>query len=655
MSVFFEPKLSLKQPSWVETQWQLWRVNWQHRSRVKQYLEEGHAVTAMIAQFQALSDVEFEDARLVYLGLARRGRLTEQRDKLLEALAWVVVSCGRHLGMTPYSIQISCALAMIDGYLVQLAPGEGKTLTIAMVSVIFGWSQKPCHVITANDYLAQRDQELMLPLYGPSGVTASFVQQDLSPDEKAQRYQANIVYATAKQLLADYLNDVIMLGGLASRTRMALTHWQAGGHSLQMRGLFYVIIDEADSILIDDATTPLIISSQEENGLLHEAVGIAKDFVDQLEKDVDYKMTEEGWDVIFTPAGQQKITEGTSGFPTLWHHRGRLEDLVTQAILAKDRFKLDEHFVIVDGEVILVDESTGRMMHGRSWSYGLHQAVEARVGVDMTPPSKTMEKMSFQGFFQSYHHLTGASGTLQNVHRELYHTYRVKTLEMPTRLKPKLRVLPYQCYETKEAKHLALIEYLQKLHNTGLPILLGTRRIRDTEQLETLLNEAGFEFNVLNAKRLEQEAEIIARAGEQGKITVATNMAGRGTDIHVSKEILERGGLQVIMYEPHDSSRIDWQLFGRSGRQGNPGSAHPFVSLQDSLFKNLNWWQRPVLWTAKYLIANSLGIKLTIKLIAIAQQNAQNRAFKQRKFLAKTARLSQQRMSFIRNRTQLKQ
>lgn len=655
MSAFFEPKLTLNSPSMLETSWQLCLSRLKNKTRVNNYLTEGRQVTERLPDYRVLSTLDFEQLRQNYSSLARRGRLISERDQLLNALAWVVVCCEKNLGMTPYPIQISCALAMIDGYLVQLAPGEGKTLTIAVVSVIFGWSQKPCHVITANEYLAQRDRVLMLPLYESASVSTSFVEQELDPQEKSQRYHANVVYGTAKQFLADYLNDVIVLGGLASRTRMALAHWQTGDHSLQMRGLYYVIIDEADSILIDDATTPLIISTQEENGLLHEAVLIAKNFVDSLIKNKDYLLSEEEWDVSFTAHGQDKMTAATATFPTLWHHRGRLEDLVIQAILAKDRFKLDEHFVIVEGEVVLVDESTGRMMHGRSWSYGLHQAVEARVGVKMTPPSKTLEKMSFQGFFQSYHHLTGASGTLQHVHRELFHTYRVNTLEMPTRLPTQLHVNAYQCYGGLKEKDSALVAHLTALHDTGLPVLLGTRRIRDTERLEVLLTEAGFSFNVLNAKRLEQEADIVAGAGEAGKITLATNMAGRGTDIHVSQEILKQGGLQVIMYEPHDSSRIDWQLFGRSGRQGNPGSAHPFVSLEDTLFTNLKKWQWPMMWIAKRTIHRSFGAKLTTQLVVIAQQNSQNRAFKQRKYLAKTVRLSQQRMSFIRNKTQLSQ
>lgn len=658
MSAFFEPRLELVAPSVLATHWHLWRNKRRHASQVQHYLHEGRQITELLGHYRSLSEADFEQQRLKFTSLARRGRLTNQREVLLQALAWIALASEKHLGLMPYSIQLSCALAMIDGYLVQLAPGEGKTLTLALVAIVFGWSQKPCHVITANDYLAERDRKQLLPLYTAAGLLASFVEQELTAAEKTKRYQAQIVYGTAKQMLADYLNDVIKLGGLASRTRMALTTWQAGNHALQMRGLHYVIIDEVDSILIDDATTPLIISTQEENSLLQEAVLIAKKFVDTLEANQDYLLEQEEWDVEYTAKGQQKITAATADFPLLWHHAGRLENLISQAILAKDRIKLDEHFVLIDGEVVLVDESTGRMMHGRSWSYGLHQAVEARVEVKLTPPSKTLEKMSFQNFFQSYPYLTGASGTLQNIQQELFHTYRVKTLEMPTRLPSQLRVADYACYASKQAKNHALIKLITQLHLSGLPILLGTRRIRDTEQLEVLLTAAGFQFNVLNAKRLAQEAAIIATAGEMNKITLATNMAGRGTDISVTQAVLALGGLQVIMYEPHDSSRIDWQLFGRAGRQGNLGQAFPLLSLEDPIFLSLKGWQRPLLWLARKLINQPLtqviGSKFIKRLVRLAQQNAQTKSFKQRKYLAKTARLSQERMSFIRNKTQLK-
>jgi preprotein translocase subunit SecA len=654
VSAFYEPKLSLSTPTWVKTQWRLLQNSQQHNHKEAQYHQEAEQVISYYESLKQLSESDLHNQQLTFASLARRGRLTQQRDQLLKALAWVTLTCDENIGMTPYPIQLSCALAMIDGYLVQLAPGEGKTLTIAIVAIIFGWSQKPCHVITANDYLAKRDMELMKPIFSAAQVSASFIEQEISQEEKQQRYQAHIVYGTAKQFLADYLSDIISFGGLASRVRRSLTQWQGREQSMLMRGLHSVIVDEADSILIDDATTPLIISTQEDNPLLLEAVVIARDFIDTLIKEDDYLLSLDDWDVNFTTKGEQKITEITLSFPLLWHHRGRLEDLITQAILAKDKFNLDEHFVIVDGKVILVDEATGRMMHGRSWSYGLHQAVESRVGVEMTSPTKTLEKMSFQNFFQSYHHLTGASGTLQNIHAELYHTYQVRTLEMPTRLLSQLNVSSFACYATQIEKNTALMSLIASIHNTGQPILIGTRRIRDTEKLSEDMLKQGFNFDVLNAKLLEQEAEIVANAGQNGKITLSTNMAGRGTDITVSKTVLKKGGLFVIMYEPHDSSRIDWQLFGRAGRQGNPGKAYPMVSIEDPIFINSNWWQRLLLLTVKPFLQKKRAQTLVSYLVKKAQKNSQNRDFIQRKQLAKIGKLSQSRMSFVKNKTSLR-
>jgi len=654
MSIFYEPKLALTTPTWIETQWNLLQNSQQHSQKLSLYNQEAEKVVIYYEALKLVSKEEISSQYLKYSSLARRGRLTQNRDNLLKALAWVTYTCEESVNLTPYSIQLSCALAMIDGYLVQLAPGEGKTLTIAIVAVIFGWSQKPCHVITANDYLAKRDMELMKPIFLASQVSASFIEQEVSQEEKKQRYQAEIVYGTAKQFLADYLSDIISFGGLASRVRMTLTQWQGREQTMLMRGLHSVIVDEADSILIDDATTPLIISTQEENPLLLEAVVIARDFIDTLISDEDYLLSLDDWEVNFTVSGEQKITEITSDFPLLWHHRGRLEDLITQAILAKDKFNLDEHFVIVDGEVVLVDEATGRMMHGRSWSYGLHQAVESRVGVVMTSPTKTLEKMSFQGFFQSYHHLTGASGTLQNIQAELYHTYQIRTLEMPTRLPSKLRVASFSCYATQVDKTAALMLLIKSIHKTGQPILIGTRRIRDTEQLSEDMIKSGFDFEILNAKLLDQEAEIVGNAGQNGKITLSTNMAGRGTDIAVSEFALKQGGLFVIMFEPHNSSRIDWQLFGRTGRQGNLGSAFPMVSLEDPLFLNLKWWQRMLLLAVKPYIHNELSEKTVSYLVNRAQVNAQHRDFKQRKQLAEIGKLSQNRMSFVKNKTSLR-
>lgn len=650
MTKFHQPKIVHEAKSDLVTKLSLFIHKRKHKDQVQRYVVEAEKVIALCDVFESLSNAQLSDQLRECASFARTGKLIENRSLLLNALAQLVLVSARKLGMRPYPVQVCCALAMIDGYLVQLAPGEGKTLTIGLAASVLGWSKKPCFVITTNDYLAQRDLSLLEGLYNEAHVTVAAVVQDLSPVEKNMAYRADVVYGTAKQMLADYLGDVISLGGLASRIRMSLSTLQGNTAQLLMRGLHTVIVDEADSVLIDEATTPLIISSPEENSMLSLAVGVACDFVDELTVGLDYQLEENSWSPRFTSSGDCKVEAAVNRFPALWHHRGRLHDLLTQAILAKDKFKLDEHFVIVDGKVVLIDESTGRMMHGRSWSYGMHQAVEARAGVELTAPSKTMEKMSFQTFFKSFHHLTGASGTLQNIQAELYQTYQLKTLEIPTRLPSQLNVRPFEFFRSKAEKIEGLVSLVSRLHQTGQPILIGTRRIRDTEELSLYLEENGFEFEVLNAKKLDLEADIVSCAGQTGKITLSTNMAGRGTDIPVPAEVLEKGGLAVIMFEPHDSARIDWQLFGRAGRQGNKGCAYPLVSAEDpSLRSHLNILFRPLLWL---LQRGYVHESLVNFVVSRSQQSAQNKAFRQRKQLSKLIRSSQERMSFIRSKTE---
>lgn len=647
---FSHPNLTDKSKGGFATYVTLLKHRYRRKSQVFKYLNEAEEIIRRSNNLESITDEDIKSELSKFSYMALTNRLISDRDSLQSALANLLILSARQIGMRPYSVQVCCALAMIDGYLVQLAPGEGKTLTIGLAATVIGWSKKPCFVITTNDYLAQRDLELLRKLYNEAGVSAAVVTQDQSPANKKLAYSADVVYGTAKQMLADYLGDIISLGGLASRMRMSLSSVQGKTSDLLMRGLHSAIVDEADSVLIDEATTPLIISAPEENSLLSQAVLIAMRFVDSLVMNTDYVLQSHGWEVSFTAIGEEKVEAAVSDFPALWQHRGRLTDLLTQAILAKDKFKLDEHFVVVDGKVVLIDESTGRMMHGRSWSYGMHQAVEARAGVELTSPSKTMEKMSFQAFFKSFHHLTGASGTLQNIQAELYQTYQLKTLEIPTRLPTKLDVKPFKFYCTKEEKIEGLLSIVCDIHSTGQPVLIGTRRIRDTEELAIHLEKIGLSFDLLNAKKLEQEAEIIAQAGQYGQITLSTNMAGRGTDIPVPRDVLDRGGLVVVMYEPHDSARIDWQLFGRAGRQGNAGSAYPLVSAEDPTLRgHLNMFYNPLLWLLK---AGFQHQSLVNFVILKAQQSAQNKAFRQRRQLVKLARSSQERMSFVKSKTE---
>ena len=632
------------QPNVVLSRMQFMLKQYSARKLVQQYSEQAQQILDLVEQANE-NELTGKDALEKWLHLAMLNQLIDQKDELNRALAGIVIYAQRSLGMKPYLVQLVSALAMLDGHLVQLAPGEGKTLTIAIVSAVFAWSGKPCHVITANDYLAQRDAETMQPLYLALRVEATSVDGETPPEEKAARYAKPIVYATAKQLLADYLKDYLEFGSEVSRVGLSLRALKNQNSELMMRGLYVAIVDEADSILVDDATTPLIISAPQKNELLVQAVSIAKEIVDTLEEDVDYVLNKLQKDVEYSESGEEKILAQMERLPKMWHSFDRLEELLFQAILARDVFKLDQHYVIVDGEVIIVDESTGRMMPGRTWSYGLHQAIEARAGVELTDPSKTMARMSFQYFFKSYHKLCGASGTLQGIGFELFFNYQTLTLNVPTRLPSQLDVQAYHPYPTREDKWQALVDKIETLHLQGRSLLIGTRCIEDSETLAERLDERNLDYRLLNAKNHREEADIVARAGEIGKITVATNMAGRGTDIKVTDKSLDMGGLVVLMVEPHESARVDWQLFGRAGRQGQKGEAVAFVSLEDKLIKeHLPWWWR---WGKHYEVI-SRSQKLTNQMVKSAQARAENKAFKRRKTVVKFVEDNRDRLSFTR-------
>ena len=505
----------------------------------------------------------------------------------------------QHIGQRASFPQLLAAVTMTEGYLIQLAPGEGKTLAVAMAAVLQAWSGKPLHIVTANDYLASRDAELMQPLFAASGVTVAAITSETPPHELANCYRHGVVYATAKQLLADFLRDDLLLDGARDPLRRRLWHLynQQAERQPVMRGLSAVIIDEADGILIDEATTPLIIASPEKDkaNMLH-AIRLARDLVDAMVLSEDYTLyTKGGGSVHFTENGKHKIEQLSQAFSSYWQVPTRREEIFTLAIMAREVFQLDRHYIIQEGAVVIVDESTGRSMPGRSWSHGIHQSIEARVGVELTPLTKISARMTFQEFFRHYHQLSGASGTLHGLDLELWQTFGLLILRLPPRTPSQLKILPKRCFVTRQDKLDGFIEHIAMLHERSLPVLVGTRRILDSEEIAGLLRARGLACTVLNAKENEYEAQVVAMAGEPNCITVATNMAGRGTDIKISSEVAAAGGLQVLMFEAHESPRIDWQLFGRSGRQGAKGSAQAFVSLQEELItKYTPTWFKPM-------------------------------------------------------------
>jgi preprotein translocase subunit SecA len=565
------------------------------------------------------------------------------------ALMLVTQVACQTIGQRASFPQLLAAIAMTEGYLIQLAPGEGKTLAVAIAAVLQAWTGKPMHIITANDYLAARDAELMRPLFTACGVTVAAITGSTPPTELAGGYKQGVVYATAKQLLADFLRDDLLLDGARDPLRRRL--WHLNNHQAErqpvMRGLHSVIIDEADSILIDEAITPLIIASPEKDkASMLQTIRLARDLVDVLKLNEHYTLyTKGGGSVHFTEIGKHKIEQLSQAFSSYWRVPTRREEIFSLAIMAREVFQLDRHYIVKDGEVVIVDESTGRSMPGRSWSHGIHQSIEVRVGVELTPLTKISARMTFQEFFRHYHKLSGASGTLQGLDFELWQTFGLLILRLPPRAPSRLKILPKRCFVTRQEKLNGLIHRIIELHQRSLPVLVGTRRILDTEEIAHQLRMRGLTCTVLNAKEHEYEAQVVAVAGEPGRITVATNMAGRGTDIKISPEVDAAGGLQVLMFEAHESSRIDWQLFGRSGRQGSRGTAQAFVSLEEELItKCTPAWFKPV---ANLLPSQNSKLKIAV-MQWLAQEAAASLARRQRSHLAFVQSQLREQLGFSR-------
>jgi preprotein translocase subunit SecA len=587
------------------------------------------------------ADVSMPDAKAIHTARAwvlhaqsapQSDQSIQMRTMCLETVARIACVTQRQRASFP---QLLAALAMTQGTLIQMSPGEGKTLAIGLSAVLMAWTGKPLHIVTANDYLAERDAILMTPLYRASGVTVAAITHETPAHSYASCYRHSVVYATAKQLLADFLRDDLVVNGARDPVRRKL--WRMASNMSDrhpvMRGLHAAIIDEADGVLIDEATTPLIIASPEEDkSNMLDAIRKARVLVDDLIVGTHYTLhTKSGNAVHFTEEGQERIAALSTAFSMYWQVPTRREDIFSLALLARDVYQLDRHFIIQDGEVIIVDEGTGRSMPGRSWSHGVHQSIEARVGVDLTALTKISARMTFQEFFRHYHRLSGASGTLNGLDWELWTTYGLLIQRVPPNTPSRLQTLPKQTFLTRDQKLDAFVKRIEALHAARLPVLVGTRRITDSENIATILKDKGYQCTVLNAKEHAFEAEIIAQAGGWQCITVATNMAGRGTDIHIAADVAAAGGLQVLMFEAHESPRIDWQLFGRAGRQGAMGSAQAYVSLEEELIvKYMPFWLKPI----SASVPSGLTRSKVHAMQWVSQKNAQRIATRQRRQLA---------------------
>jgi preprotein translocase subunit SecA len=492
----------------------------------------------------------------------------ESLDKMLpEAFAVAREGAKRVLGLYPFHVQIMGGIVLHEGNIAEMKTGEGKTLTATMPVYLNAISGKGVHVITVNEYLSKRDATEMGQLYNWLGCSVGINNSEMSPDEKRKAYQADIMYSTNSEIGFDYLRD-----------NMAVYK-----EDQVQRGLNYAIVDEVDSILIDEARTPLIISGP--------GTGTSKlykqtdRFVKQLKNEVDYKVDLESKTVSLTDEGIKKA-EKYFNLKNLYDPENTaLTHHLDQALRANYIMHLDKDYVVSDGEVLIVDSFTGRVMQGRRFSDGLHQAIEAKEGVKIQEENKTMANITYQNLFRMYNKLSGMTGTAKTEQEEFREIYNMETITIPTNRPVARKDEPDLLYPTLQSKFAAVVKRIKSLHAKGQPILVGTVAVETSEYLSHLLDQEHIPHVVLNAKNHAKEAEIIKNAGQRGAVTIATNMAGRGTDIKLGPGVRELGGLAVIGTERHESRRIDNQLRGRSGRQGDPGLSQFYLSLEDDLMK----------------------------------------------------------------------
>ena len=523
-------------------------------------------INALEPEMQALSDEELPQRLAAYREAVQQGEKT--LDAILpEVFALVRETSSRVLGMRHYDVQLIGGITLHKGKIAEMKTGEGKTLVATLPVVLNALEGKGVHVVTVNDYLAQRDAQWMGQIYKALGLSVGVILHGLTDEERKAAYNADITYGTNNEFGFDYLRD----------------NMKFYADQLVQRGHHFAIVDEVDSILIDEARTPLIISGAAEDST---ALYARMDqLVRQLNPQTDFTVDEKARTASLTDVGVASV-ERLLGLDNLYDPSNiTIQHHVLQALKAHQIFKRDVDYIVKDDQVVIVDEFTGRLMPGRRFSDGLHQALEAKEGVTVAAENQTLASITFQNYFRMYDKLAGMTGTADTEAVEFNQIYHLEVISIPPN-KPMIRKdYPDVIYRTKREKFNAIVEAIEDLHKRGQPVLVGTISIETSELISQMLRRRGVPHNVLNAKHHAQEAEIVAQAGQVGKVTIATNMAGRGTDIVLGEGVKELGGLHILGTERHESRRIDNQLRGRSGRQGDPGSSRFYLSLEDDLMR----------------------------------------------------------------------
>jgi preprotein translocase subunit SecA len=506
-------------------------------------------------------------------------------DELVaESFAMVREMTTRRLGMRHFDVQLYGGWVMLRGMIAEMETGEGKTLTATLPACTAALAGIPVHIVTVNDFLVARDAKWMGPVYHALGLTVGTITENMSLEQRRQAYACDITYCTNKQLVFDYLKDRLLLDQEDRRLHLQLEDLykaQPRTSRLLMRGLCFAIVDEADSVLIDEARTPLIISNskkmEQEETTYRDAIRMAH----KLGQPRDFTLSVRDKRVELTDFGKSQIRHLTRSMGGVWNGAKRREELIKQALAALHLYLLDRHYLVKDDKIQIIDEYTGRVMADRSWERGLHQMIETKEDCAISGRQETLARISYQKFFRRYLRLAGMTGTAHEVTRELSLVYRLNVVRIPTNRPLRRQHLRDLVYASETMKWEKVIQSIRELHLQQRPVLIGTKSVATSEHLSKLLTNADLPHQVLNARQDQEEAQIIAQAGQPGRISVATNMAGRGTDIRLAPGIIESGGLHVLATERHEARRIDRQLFGRGGRQGDPGSYQTIVSLED--------------------------------------------------------------------------
>lgn len=593
-------------PPWHD-QAALWLLDHVWHPLRRRWQRPGAGLTGILAPAAAReAELQAMDAAALTAETARCRSLLRRHGlaaiAVAPTLALLRETARRTLGQRPYDVQLMGAWALLQGRLAEMATGEGKSLTAALAAACAALARKPVHLVTVNDYLATRDAQALARFYAALGLRVGTVVQGQEPTARREAYRCDISYCSNKEFAFDYLKDRVTVAAGGGRLPMAVAALSGERTApLLLRGLHFVIVDEADSVFVDEARTPLILSANlpdTEQQTLGRRCRVALDLAAQMVAELHYRLYPAERRVWLTPAGEAALTElapavstGGDGPDAVWASaRGRREQ-VLQALNATLLYQRDQHYLVADGKVVIVDEATGRVMPDRSWEAGLHQMIEAKEGVELTARRVTLARITYQRLFRRCLVLAGMTGTGREVAAELWQVYRLHTVDIPLH-RPSQRVMrPPRLLADAAAKWAAVVAVVrEQALARGRPVLIGTRSVEASEQLSRVLTDAGLAHALLNARQDADEAALIGEAGQPGRVTVATNMAGRGTDIRLGEGVAEAGGLHVILTECHASARIDRQLFGRGARQGDAGSAEMIIAADDELLRTEAPW-----------------------------------------------------------------